>query len=98
MSIMRQQIAQLHDMMRTSLLTSDKLRKRITAISRYYEDIIRKLQQQIVHAKTERKRMETDFMNQVFEIDHDNRFQVMTLQMKLRRKDEEIKRLKQMEI
>jgi hypothetical protein len=96
--IMRQQIGQLHTMMKTSLSTSEKLRKRLAMISRYYEGIIRKLQEQVVETKTERKRMEVQLANQISTIDHEKRVTMMQLEMKLRRKDEEIARLRRMEI
>jgi hypothetical protein len=96
--IMRQQIGQLHTMMKTSLSTSEKLRKRLAMISRYYEGIIRKLQEQVVETKKERKSVEVQLANQISTIDHEKRVSMMQLEVKLRRKDEEISRLRRAEI
>jgi len=85
-------------MMKTSLSTSEKLRKRLAMISRYYEGIIRKLQEQVVETKKERKSIEVQLANQISTIDHEKRVSIMQLEVKLRRKDEEITRLRRMEI
>ena len=92
--IMRKQISQLHKMMKTSLSTSEKLRKRLAMISRYYEGIIRKLQEQVVETKTEKKSMEVQLASQISAIDHEKRVMIMQLELNLQRKEDEIERLR----
>jgi hypothetical protein len=89
-AVMRQQIDSLHDMMKTSMTTSEKLRKRLAMISGYYESIIQKLQQKNAHIKTEKSRMEVDLVNQISTMDHEKRAVVIKLQRKLRELEEEL--------
>jgi hypothetical protein len=84
-SAMKNQISQLHEMMKVSLSASEKLRKRLATISRYYEGVISKLQDQVAEVKGQKSRMEVDLRNLISERD-----------LEMRRKDEEIKRLKAM--
>lgn len=92
--IMRCKIDQLHTMMRASLETSEKLRKRLALISRYYEGIIKKLQEQMVEIKTEKSRLRADMDARVSIIDHEKRIAVFHLESKLRQRDDEIRALK----
>jgi uncharacterized coiled-coil DUF342 family protein len=91
---MRDQLDQLHAMMKTSLSTSEKLRKRLAMISRYYEGIIQKLQEQAAEVKAGKKRMELDLVNKISTIDHEKRVTVIQLESKLRQRDEEVARLR----
>ena len=93
-SVMKYQITQLHEMMKTSLAASEKLRKRIATISRYYESVITKLQTKVVEVKTEKSRTEVDLTNRLSEADLGRRMMVSKFECELRRKDEEIARLK----
>lgn len=91
--IMRTKIDQLHSMMRTSLQTSEKLRKRLAMISRYYEGIICKLQEQLVEIKTEKTRLRTDMDAKVSSLDHEARVTILQLESQLRKRDDEIRLL-----
>jgi hypothetical protein len=93
-TMMRQQIDQLHSMMKSSLSTSEKLRKRLAMISRYYEGIIQKLQEQAAEIKAEKSRLKVDLDNKISTIDHDKRVTIIHLESKLRQRDEEVARLK----
>lgn len=92
---MRKKIDQLHTMMTASLETSEKLRKRLAMISRYYEGIIKKAQQQMIEIKTEKSKMKTDFESKLALLDHSKRVVVKDLEMQLQQRNEEIKRLKE---
>jgi chromosome segregation ATPase len=81
--LMRNQIRDLQEVMKTSLSSSEKLRKRIAIISRYYEGVIAQLQGQVVEIKAEKCRKEIDLKNQLSEAER-----------KLSAKDKEIARLK----
>ena len=81
--VMKHQILKLREMMKTSLAASEKLRRRIATITKYYEGIISKLQAKVVEVKTEKSKAEIEM-----------RMLVSKLEFKLRRKDEEIVRLK----
>jgi hypothetical protein len=93
-TIMRQQIDQMHAMMKTSLATSEKLRKRLAMISRYYEGIIRKFQEQVTETKAEKKRIEVDLASRISTIDHEKRVTIIQLESKLRKREEEVARLR----
>ena len=93
-SVMKYQISQLHEMMKTSMAASEKLRKRIATISRYYESVISKIQTQVVEIKTEKSRTEVGLTNRLSEADLERRMIVSKFECELRRKDEEIARLK----
>jgi superfamily I DNA and RNA helicase len=90
-AIMRDKIDQLHMMMRASLETSEKLRKRLAMISRYYEGIIKKLQEQMVEIKTEKARLKAEIDSKISAMDHEQRTAIMQLENKLRQRDEEIR-------
>jgi hypothetical protein len=91
---MREQIDQMQEMMKSSLTASEKLRKRLAMISRYYESIIQKNQEKMAHMKSEKRRMEGDLINQISSIDHAKRVAIIKLESKLRQKEEEIATLK----
>jgi hypothetical protein len=81
--LMKNQIEQLQEMMKTSLASSEKLRKRIATISRYYEGVISKLQEQNAEIKADKAQNETDMRNEL-----------CTADLVIREKDKEIARLK----
>jgi hypothetical protein len=65
--MLRNQIKQLQELMETSLSSSEKLRKRIATISRYYEGVIGQLQTQVAEIKADKWRNESDLKNQLLE-------------------------------
>jgi hypothetical protein len=81
-------------MMKASLATSEKLRKRLAMISRYYEGIIRKFQEQVTEMKAEKKRIEMDLANRIATIDHEKRVTIIQLESKLRKREEQVARLR----
>ena len=91
---MKGQIENLHGMMRTSLEASEKLRKRLATISKYYEGVIRKLQQQVVECKMDKTRVEIELRNQLSHADLDRRMTLSQKEAELRQKDREISKLK----
>lgn len=91
---MRQQISSMHEMMKSSLSTSEKLRKRLAMISRYYEGIIRKFQEQVAEMKVDKRKMEVDLVNRISTIDNKKGFIIIQLESKLRKREEEVARLK----
>lgn len=92
-AVMRNKIDQLHSMMRTSLQTSEKLRKRLAMISRYYEGVICKLQEQMVEIKTEKTKLRADMDSKVSCLDHEKRVSVLQLESQLRKREDEIRLL-----
>jgi hypothetical protein len=91
---MRSKIDQLHMMMRTSLETSEKLRKRLAMISGYYEGIILKLQEQVIEAKTEKSKIKADCNSKVSAIDYEKRIASIHLENKLRESERELHELR----
>jgi hypothetical protein len=97
-ALMKEQIDQMQEMMKSSLTASEKLRKRLAMISRYYESIIQKNQEKMAHMKNEKRRMEGDLINQISSIDHEKRVAIIKLESKLRQKEEEIATMKMFSI
>ncbi len=93
-SILKQQINQLKETMRTSLTASEKLRKRLKVTTRYYEDIIGKLQTKFAETKLEKSRALEDLANTISQVDVERRLEKSKHEYELRRKDKEIERLK----
>jgi hypothetical protein len=93
-AMLKGQISNLHEMVRTSLDSSEKLRKRVATISKYYEGVIGKLQEQVVECKMEKNRMEIDLRNQLSQVDLDRRMVLKEKNAEIRRKNEEISILK----
>jgi hypothetical protein len=93
-AVMKNQIVQLHAMMKTALTASQKLRKRLATISRYYEGVIATLQDQLAEMKAEKTRTDGEFRNKLLKADLDKRVTVSRLTSELRKRDEEISILK----
>ena len=93
-SLLKQQISQLHEMMKTSLAGSEKLRNKLKVISRYYEGVIGKLQTKVAEVKAEKSRTQVDLTNMVSQVDLERRLEKSTFEYELHRKDKEIARLK----
>jgi hypothetical protein len=93
-SLLKQQISQLHEMMKTSLAASEKLRNRLKVISRYYEGVISKLQTKVAEVKAEKSRTQVDLTNMVSQVDLERRLEKSKFEDELHRKDEEIAILK----
>jgi hypothetical protein len=91
---MRQEIERMQEMMKSSVLTAGHLRKRLAMVSRYYEGVLRKLEERMASMKIANERMEIDLFNQISTIDHEKRVAVVKLEATLRQRDDEIARLK----
>ena len=55
----------------SALETADGLRKRIGMLHKYYDDLVRRLQDDIVHEKTQRTQMRADLMHRISEMASD---------------------------
>ena len=93
-AMLKKQISNLHEMMRTSLDASEKLRGRIATISRYYEGVIGKLQEDLVECKVSKNRMEVELRSQLSQADLDRKMSLTQKDEAIRRKNEEISILK----
>ena len=92
-SLLKQQISQLHEMMKISLAGSEKLRNKLKVISRYYEGVISKLQTKVAEVKAEKSRIQVDLTNMVSQVDLERRLEKSKFEYELHRKDKEIARL-----
>lgn len=93
-AIMKNQIIQLHLMMKKALAGSEKLRKRLATISDYYEGVIGTLQDQVAKMKIEKSKTEIDTRNKLLKAEQDKNVTVAQLTSELRKRDEEIVMLK----
>ncbi len=91
---LKQQINQLKETMRMSLAASEKLRKILKASTRYYEGVISKLRKKVADVKREKSRAQDDLANAISQVDVERRLEKSKFEYELRRKDEEIARLK----
>ena len=91
---LKQQINQLKETMRMSLAASEKLRKRFKASTQYYEGIICKLQKKVADVKREKSKAQDDLASAISQVDVERRLEKSKFEYGLRRKDEEIARLK----
>jgi hypothetical protein len=92
---MKEKIDQLHTMMEASLEAAEKLRKRLGMITRYYEDMMTKMQHQIVEVKSENSRRKTDMDSKMALLDHEKRIAILNLETRLQLRDSEIDALKE---
>ena len=95
LALRRREISRLQGLMKSSMDTSDNLRKRIMIISRYYESVIGKLQEKSSRLKVEKERMEVSLTNRISTIDHEMRKTILNLKVALQQRDEEIATLKE---
>ena len=95
---MKHQLHSLHEMMEVSVSTSEKLRKKISIISRYYESIIRKLQEKNAKLKADKKRTEIDLINQVASVEHERRTAIAMLERRIRYKDQQLARCERLQL
>jgi hypothetical protein len=97
-STMKHQLQSLHEMMEVSVTTSEKLRKKISIISRYYESVIRKLQEKNAKLKADKKRKEIDLINQIAAIEHEKRSAIALLERRIRQRDGKLAKSEQLKI
>jgi hypothetical protein len=91
---MRQEIERLQERMKSSVLTAGHLRKRLATVSRYYEGVLRKVEERMASMKIANERMEIDLLNQISTIYHEKRVTVVKFESTLRQREDEIARLK----
>ena len=84
--------------MEVSVSTSEKLRKKISIISRYYESIVRKLQEKNAKLKADKKRTEIDLINQVASVEHERRTAIAMLERRIRYKDQQLARCERLQL
>jgi hypothetical protein len=92
-ALLRAQVEAMKERLQASTHTSEELRKRLAMISRYYENIIRSLQENVASLKAEKSRMEMDLTNQVSRIDHEKRAEIRKLETLLIQKEAELAKL-----
>ena len=63
-------------------------------ISRYYENLVRRLQETMVDLKSDRASMETDLVNQISSIDMASQMAIEALETELQKKGSDIEELK----
>jgi len=92
--LLEQQIARLNENTKTSLVTSEKLRKKLTTITRYYEGVISKLGAKVAEAKMEKSRTEVRLAHTISQADVERRLFISKFEKEIQRKQKEIERLK----
>ena len=94
MRLLEQQIARLNENTKTSLVTSEKLRKKLTTITRYYEGVISKLGAKVAEAKMEKSRTEVRLAHTISQANVERRLFISKFEKEIQRKQKEIERLK----
>jgi hypothetical protein len=93
---LQKQIDEMNGRLLASMKASEELRKRLAMISRYYENLVRRLQERMVEMKSDRVRMETDLVNQISSIDLASQVAIEALETELKWKVREVEELKAM--
>lgn len=89
---------ELGRLLRTSLDTSEELRRRIAVLSAYYENFVERMQCNLNRAYAERQRMATDLANQIVAMDKARRRAVDDLERRLRQKERELATARQVQL
>ena len=80
-------------MMMSSVLMAGHLRTRLAMVSRYFEGVLRKLEERMASMKIENTRMEMNLLNQISTIEHEKRVAVIKLESTQHQQEDEIARL-----
>lgn len=88
------QVDEMNERLLASMKASEELRKRLAMISRYYENLVRRLQDNMAELKSDRARMETDLANQISSIDLASQVAIEALQTELEKKGRDVEELK----
>lgn len=88
------QMEALNKRLDQSIKTSEELRRRLSMLRRYYENLVRRLQEKLTQLKVGKVQMEKDLVNQIAVINLDKRTGIELLESKLHEKDMEIAKLK----
>jgi hypothetical protein len=91
---LQKQVDEMNERLLASMKASEELRKRLAMISRYYENLVRRLQDNMVELKSDRARMETDLVNQISSIDMASHMAIEVLETELKKKGSDIEELK----
>jgi hypothetical protein len=91
---LQKQVDEMNERLLASMKASEELRKRLAMISRYYENLVRRLQENMVELKSDRARMETDLVNQIASIDLASQMAIEALETELKKKGRDIEELK----
>jgi predicted nucleic acid-binding Zn-ribbon protein len=91
---LQKQVDEMNERLLASMKASEELRKRLAMISRYYENLVRRLQDNMVELKSDRVRMETDLVNQISSIDLASQMAIEALETELKKKGSDIEELK----
>jgi len=91
---LQKQVDEMNERLVASLKASEELRKRLAMVSRYYETLVRRLQESIVEMKFNQERMETDLVHQISSMDHSRKKDIEAFEAELREKGQEIEQLK----
>jgi chromosome segregation ATPase len=87
---LQKQVDEMNERLFASMKASEELRKRLAMISRYYENLVRRLQENMVELKSDRAHMETDLVNQISSIDMASRMAIEALETELEKKGSDI--------
>lgn len=91
---LQKEMNEMKERLVASMKASEELRKRLAMISRYYETLVRRMQENMVEVKSDRARMEVDLVHQISSIDLARQVAIEALEEELNIKDEEIEQLK----
>jgi hypothetical protein len=91
---LQKQVDEMNERLVASMKASEELRKRLAMISRYYENLVRRLQENMVEVKSDRARMETDLVKQISSIDQASHMAIEALETELQKKGSDTEELK----
>lgn len=83
---------------RTSLDTSEELRKRVAVLSAYYENVVERMQANLNEVQLEKNRMATDLATQIVRLDEAHRRTVEDMERRFKQKEKELAAVKEVQL
>jgi uncharacterized coiled-coil DUF342 family protein len=92
--VLQEQIQEMSQRLKSALATSEELRRRLAMLNRYYESLVRQLQDSLVELKTDRAQMEFDLTRKISTMDRENRSTLAEIESKTREQEVELQILR----
>jgi flagellar biosynthesis chaperone FliJ len=74
----------LDQRLQSSISTSEELRRRLAMLSCYYENLVKKLQEEVAEERVDRQKLESDLTRQIAELENEKRALYKKLQEHVR--------------
>jgi hypothetical protein len=89
--ILQEQVQEMSQRLKVSVETSEELRRRLAKLNRYYESLVRHLQDTLIEIKTDRAQIEFDLTRQISTIDREYKSALAEMESTMQEQDEELR-------